>query len=320
MRLLVILLVPFALGAQQVRTVSPATPEQLIDARRFDEAKAAIDTLFAGDRNNVNALYYIGRLEYARGNSGKAVDWFEKAVQRNDNSALYHTWLGNALGSEAQRANKLRQPFLARRVKSEYERAVALDPTSIDAREGLVSFYSIAPGIMGGDMNKAREQANAIVKLDPIRGNFQLARVAERAKDLAAAESAYKSVITAAPDSSIGYYGLASFYRNQSRWDDAFSTYDQLMKLKPDEMPVHLTWAGTAAQSGKNLERGEREAKFYIENAKDAPPANLSNVHWRLGQIYEQTARRDLARAEYTEALRINPENQNAKRSLDALK
>jgi tetratricopeptide (TPR) repeat protein len=197
---------------------------------------------------------------------------------------------------------------------------VTLDPKSIDAREGLVGFYSIAPGFMGGSMEKAREQANEIVKLNPIRGSFQLARVAERSKDLAGAETAYKSVITVAPDSAIGYYGLAGFYRNQSRWDEAFAIYDQLMKLKPDEMPVHLTWAGTAAQSGTNLERGEREAKFYLQHAKDAPPANMSNAHWRLGQIYEKTSRRDLAKAEYSEALKVNPQNQNAKKSLEALK
>jgi tetratricopeptide (TPR) repeat protein len=319
MRLAVFLLaIPFAISAQA--PLPPSSPEQLIDARRFDEAKVAIQALLARDNNDPNALFYMGRLEYAQGNSGRAVDWFEKAVRRNDNSALYHTWLGNALGDEAQRANKLRQPFLARRVKSEYERAVALDPKSIDAREGLVSFYSIAPGFMGGSMDRAREQANEIVKLNPIRGTFQLARVAERSKDLAAAEAAYKSVITVAPDSAIGYYGLSGFYRNQSRWAEAFATYDQLMKLKPDEMPVHLTWAGTAAQSGTNLERGEREAKFYLEQAKDAPQANMSNAHWRLGQIYEKTWRRDLAKAEYAEALKLNPRNQNAKRSLESVK
>jgi tetratricopeptide (TPR) repeat protein len=313
-----LLAISFGLGAQA--PLPPTSPEQLIDARRFDEAKAAIQTMLAKDKNDPSALFYMGRLEYAQGHSGQAVDWFEKAVKRNESNSLYHTWLGNALGDEAQKASKLRQPFLARRVKSEYERAVALDPKSIDAREGLVDFYSIAPGFMGGSMDKAREQANEIVKLDPIRGNFRLARVAERSKDLPAAEVAYKSVITAAPDSAIGYYGLASFYRNQSRWDEAFATYDQLMKLKPDEMPVHLTWAGTAAQSGLQLERGEREVKLYLEQAKDAPLANMSNAHWRLGQIYEKTSRRELAKAEYTEALKLNPQNQNAKKSLDALK
>ncbi|HEU4993419.1 MAG TPA: tetratricopeptide repeat protein [Gemmatimonadaceae bacterium] len=317
-RLAVLLALPLALAAQQPQ--SALTTEQLINLRRFEEAKAAIDAMLGRNKEDAHAMFLMGRLLYADGNSGQAVDWFEKAVKRDEPNATYHTWLGNALGDEAQKASKIRQPFLARRVKSEFERAVQLDSTLVDPREGLVGFYSMAPGFMGGSMEKAREQANAITKLNPIRGHLQLARVAERTKDSVTAEREYKAVVTTYPDSTVGYYSLGNFYRTQRRWTEAFATFELLMKAKPDELAVHLTWAGTAAQSGTNLERGEREAKYYLENAKDSPAANVSNAHWRLGQIYEQTGRKELARTEYTEALKLNPRNQNAKKSLDALK
>src|SRR5262245_21128755 len=135
--------------------------------------------MLAANKEDPRAMFLMGRLAYAQGRSGDAVDWFEKALKRDDANAMYHTWLGNALGDEAQKANKLRQPFLARRVKSEFERAVALDSLLIEPREGLVGFYSMAPGFMGGSMDKAREQANAVARLNPIRGHQQLARVAE---------------------------------------------------------------------------------------------------------------------------------------------
>src|SRR5438552_4337711 len=203
MRSLALLLVfPGLLSAQ----VAPAatTPEALINARRFDEARTTIDAMLAREKHDANALYYMGRLAYAQGNSGQAVDWFEKAVERNERSAVYHNWLGNALGDEAQKANKLRQPMLARRVKREFERAVELDPTLIAPREGLVTFYSVAPGIMGGSMDKAREQANEILKLSSLRGHWQLAQLAERQKDTVAAEHEYKTAVSAAPDSAAG--------------------------------------------------------------------------------------------------------------------
>jgi tetratricopeptide (TPR) repeat protein len=318
---ILLLAIPLALAAQGPQPQQSLTGEQLFQSRRYDEAKAVFQTHLARDRNNASALYYMGRIAAAQDKSGEAVDWFEKAVRLNDNNAVYHFWLGNSLGDEAQKASKFRQPFLARRVKSEFERAVQLDPKLIDAREGLVGFYSIAPGIMGGSMDRAREQANEIVKLNPMRGHVQLATLAERQKDAAAAEREYKAVIATEPDSVNGYYLLGSFYRRQKRWDDSWATYEHLMKLKPDEITVHLTWGGTAAESGKNLERGERELKFYFVNApKDTPPGNLSNAHWRLGQIYEQTARKELARSEYSEALKLNPRNSNAKRALEALK
>jgi tetratricopeptide (TPR) repeat protein len=317
---ILLLAIPLVLAAQAPQPQPALSGEQLFESRRYDEAKAAFQAQLARNRNDTKALYYMGRIEYAQGNSGKAVDWFEKAVKRDERSSEIHTWLGNALGDEAQKASKFRQPFLARRVKSEYERAVELDPKSIDAREGLVGFYSIAPGFMGGDMEKARAQAAEIAKLNPIRGHLQTGRVAERAKDSVTAEREYNALIASYPDSVIGYNALAVYYRAHSRWDDSFATHERLMAKRPDDLPVHLSWAGTSAMSGKNLERGEREAKFYLANAKDAPQSSLSSAHWRLGMIYEKTARKEMARAEYKEAIRLWPSNQNAKRSLEALK
>lgn len=316
-----ILAFPLALFAQAPQPQPSLTGEQLFESGRYDEAKAVFQAQLARDKNNANALYFMGRVAAAQNNSSEAVDWLEKAVKRNAHSALYHLWLGNSLGDETQKAGKLRQPFLARRVKAEFERAIELDPTLIDAREGLVSFYSMAPGFMGGSMDKAREQANEIVKLNSVRGHLQLATLADRQKDPAAAEREFKAAVAAAPDSVNSYYLLGAFYRRQKRYDDSWATYERLMKLKPDEITVHLSWGGTAAESGQNLERGEREIKFYLVNApKDAPVGNISNAHWRLGQIYEQTARKEQARSEYSEALKLNPRNQNAKRSLEALK
>jgi tetratricopeptide (TPR) repeat protein len=313
MRLAVLLAIPTLLAAQ--------TPEQLFEQRKLDEARSAFQALLAKDKNDANALYYMGRIADAQDKSSEAVGWFEKAVKLNDGSALYHFWLGAALGDEAQKASKFRQPFLARRVKNQFERAVQLDPKMIEPRDGLVDFYSIAPGIMGGSMDAAKEQASELLRLDVIRGNLALGRIAQRQKDVAAEEAAYKAIITALPDTTQGYYSLGAFYRRQTRWADAFATYEQLMKVKPDEVTARVGWGITAAQSGTNLDRGERELKFFLANIPTAAATQtVAAAHFRLGQIYERTARKDLARAEYTEALRINPQLADAKKALDALK
>lgn len=317
--LLLLLALPALLAAQIPQ--SAPTPEQLFASGQLDEARAAYQAILARDRNEANALYYMGRIAEAQNRPKEAVEWFEKAVKQNDQSALYHTWLGNALGTVAQSATKLKQPFLARRVKSEFERAVQLDPTMWQARNGLIDFYSVAPGVMGGSMEKAKEQAAELLQLHPMRGQLALARIAERQKDSTAALAAYRAAVDAAPDSAPGYYALASWYRRQSRWDDAFATYERLMERKPDEVTAHATWGIVAAISGKQLERGERELKYWLANApKDASAQSYSNVHFRLGQIYAQTARPDLARGQYEEAIRRNPENKPAKEALAALK
>jgi tetratricopeptide (TPR) repeat protein len=312
-------LLPALLYAQSTARL---TPDQLIDAGRFVEAKGTVHALLSKNSRDPNAVFLMGRLARAEEDAAGAVAWFEKAVQLDERNARYHTWLGNALGDERyfSSTSKLRQPFLARRVKSELERAVELDPAEIDAREGLVGFYMNAPRLLGGSMVKARGQAVEIGKLDPVRGHLQFARIAERSKDTSTAEVEYKAAIAAAPARTQAYYELGTYYRGRGEWMNAFEVYERLMILQPAELTVHLTWAGTSAQSGKNLERGEREVKLFLASAPaEAPIANVSNAHWRLGQIYEQTGRRELAANEYLLAIAMNNKS-NAKRSLEALR
>jgi len=310
---------PLSLLAQSSATA--VTPEKLFELRRFDEARAAFEGILAKDKNDANALFYLGRIAEAQGKSGDAVDWYEKAVKRDDKNALYHFYLGSAVGTEAQKANKLRQPFLARRVKSEFERSVQLDPNLIDPRFGLVDFYSIAPGIMGGSMDKAREQAAEIGKLNAMRGHEANARIANRVKDTITVEKEWRAAITVAPDSARGYSGLATFYRGRGRYDEAAAVYDEWMKARPNDATPHANWGIVAVLAGKNLERAERELKYWFEHyPKDTPPAVVSGIHFRLAQLYEKQSRKDLARAEYEEAVKLNPDNQDAKKALAALK
>ena len=313
--LLSLVLFPVALSAQG------STPAELFAARKLDEAKAAYQAILAKDRYNADALFHMGRIADIQEKSGEAVDWYEKAVKQDDGNALYHFWLGSALGDEAQKASKIRQPFLARRVKAEFERAVALDPKMLDARFGLVDFYSIAPGIMGGSMDKAREQAAEIGKLNTMRGHMARARIALREKNDSAAFAAYEAAIATAPDSTPAYYSLSSLYRSRTRWADALHVMDRLIKARPNEAPAHAWYGIISANGGIEMERGERELKWYLANpVPNDSPRSTANVHFRLGTIYEKTGRKEDARAAYNEALRILPDHAEAKKALANLK
>src|SRR4051812_21188376 len=135
-----------------------AAVQKLIDDRKYDEARADVQVaLKKNDKDDVS-LNCMGRVYAAQDKAGDAQKWFEKAIDANDKVAAHHLWLGNAIGEQAQTASKFKQPFMAKRIKSEFEKAVALDPNLVDARHGLIQFYSQAPGFMGGSMDKAKEQ------------------------------------------------------------------------------------------------------------------------------------------------------------------
>jgi tetratricopeptide (TPR) repeat protein len=299
----------------------PASIQKLATDQKYDEARAAAQALIKTNASDDAALHCMGRLYLAERKSGDAVDWFEKAVKANDNNALHHFYLGNALGDEAQKANKLRQPMLARRVKAEFERAVALDPNLVEAHEGLMQYYLQAPGFMGGSQEKAKEQAATILRLNPLRGHFALANIADRNKDLVTVEAELKAAITAAPDSVTAWFSLGAFYQNQKKWTEAFALYDRMIKEQPGETLAHFQYGRVAALSGENMERGERELRYWLSSAPSAAPiVTQSGAHMRIAMIYERQGKKDAARTEYQTALSLNPKNSDAKKMLDALK
>jgi Tfp pilus assembly protein PilF len=315
-----VLIVCVAIAAPASAQCSSSTGT-LITQLKYDEARAEAQALLKKNASDDAAMECMGSVFMAEGKSGSAVDWYEKAIKVNDTDARHHLLLGQALGTEAQHANTLRQPFLAKRVKSEFERTVALDPSLIDGHDGLLQFYLQAPGFMGGSLDKAKEQATAIGRLNALQGHYAMTMIAVHEQDFPRAERELQTAIAEAPDSLAAQYSLGSLYQNERKWSNAFDLYDRMITERPSEVMPHFWYGRAAAVSGENTDRGERELKYWLANSpKNAPVVTQSGAHMRLGMIYERQGKKDIARSEYQTALSINPKNTEAKKMLDALK
>jgi tetratricopeptide (TPR) repeat protein len=313
----IVLVLSTVLPAGEVHAQCAPPVQRLVTERKFDEARTEIQAQLKRAPNDDAAMDCFGRILTEQGQAGDAVDWLETAIKANGRSAEHHLALGHALRIQAQDAGSLRQPFLARRMKSEYEQAVALDPNLVDARHWLLTFYANAPGMMGGSLASAREQAAAILKLDPVRGHVDYAAIAEQEKDFAGAEKELLAAIAAAPNSATPYEATGSFYRRRERWADAIAIYEKLLKAKPDAVNAHLSLGRIYVTALKDDTRGEKEVRLWLANQpKDASPINISNAHYCLGLVHEHGGRRDQARAEYQAALAANPKHDDAKKAL----
>jgi tetratricopeptide (TPR) repeat protein len=86
-------------------------------------------------------------------------------------------------------------------------------------------------------------------------------------------------------------------------------------------MRAHYQIGRAAALSGKQLDRGEQSLKLWIAKPPDDALTTMrSGAHYRLGMVYEKQGKRELARAAYEEAIRINPRNEDARKALEKLK
>jgi tetratricopeptide (TPR) repeat protein len=309
--------------ATSVRAADPPAVEEgvrLFREGRFEEARAALTPAADAKPAHATAVFYLGRIAFARDESKEAERRFEAAVALDERSSTYHMWLGRAYGSQAQRAGKLSQIGLAKKTKAEFERASALDPDNLDAREDLMQYYLQAPGMVGGSVAKAKVEAAEIQKRDPLRGALAYASVAQDQKDFAEAEREYRSAVASFPDSLNARYALGSFFTRRERYDEAFAVFDSVLAARPDELIALYLIGRTGAISGQRLDRAEQALKDFLAAPPRPNSPRPAGAHWRLGMIYEQQGRKDLAAEEYRKSLAIDPGFAEAKKSLAKLK
>ena len=120
----------------------------------------------------------------------------ERATELAPDNALYHLWLGRIYGEKADHTSFIHAVGLAKKVRTEFERAVEFDPNNYEVRTDLAEFYVEAPGIVGGGKDKARAQADKLASLNPAMADWVKARLAEKNKDEAAAEREYQAAVS----------------------------------------------------------------------------------------------------------------------------
>ena len=237
---------------------------RLFEAHRHAEARPLLEAAVREDPSDPRAAFYLGRLFLADGDSDRAVEWIEKAVSLDAGRAEYHLWLARACGAKALAASVLKKGPLARRVKREFERASALDPDNLEARFGLIEFYLRAPGVLGGSVPKAREQAAQVGKRDPLQGHRAAGRIAEYEKRFDAALEEYSAAVREFPGETEPIYWLGSFFERRGDLASAFDTYEKLLEREPEEIADCYRIGKVAASSGDRLERGVECLKRYL--------------------------------------------------------
>lgn len=294
------------------------TAQQQFEAGKYS---AAIDTLRAAAAQNPSSAetyYWLGRSYYELHDPDNAVANAEKSVALDPKNSVYHDWLGRAYGDKADRDRSF---SLAKKVKKEFEQAVALDPSNILARRDLQQYCTDAPWIVGGSKDEALDQVNAIAAIDPIHG--ALARAAYdrnvlKKPDLAEAE--YRKVLAAKPGDPDAYFEIADFYLSQAKTSDLQAVIEAAAQLNPSQ-PRLSYYRGVAGVLGSiDLTSAEQNLKAYIALAPDRSdwPSHATARLW-LGKLYEMQGKPGPAAEQYRAALQLNPKLKEASDRLQKL-
>ena len=345
-----------AKGVASILAADNDSPESLIEAEHWKRARELIEPRLKANPNDLQPLYIMARYKEAAGDFEGALALTEKLLALDSKNADYHCLLAYVYGRQAVRAGILRKLGLARRIKKEAETAIRLKPDHVEARLILIEYYRLAPGIVGGDKNKARALAAEVVKLDPVRGYISQAGIAHQEDKTTLMEELYNKAVEANPQSyhamitlarsySYGRHGnielvqkyasealrldpgraaayslLAQSFARQERWQDLDGILDQAEKNVPDNLNPYFQAGRFVYQQGKDFARAEGYFRKYLTQEPEPTSASHAQAYWRLGQTLERLDRQTEALEAIKTALKLDPGLESAKKDLKRLR
>jgi cytochrome c-type biogenesis protein CcmH/NrfG len=279
------------------------SPAKLLAAGRVDDAILTLQNRITAAPNDAESQNLLCRAYLALTNWDASVAACQKAVALEPENGEYHLWLGRAYGEKADHSSFFSATGLAKKVRSEFEAAVRLDPSNVEARADLADFYVEAPGIMGGGVNKAANQAQQLAALDPAQAHLVRAQIAEKDNDQAAAEREFRAAIQASGGKPGTWMDLAQFYRRTNRFDEMQAAIQQATAAQKNQH-VLLAAAEVLIQTQRDLPAAAELLRRYLasETVEDAP---AFKAHYLLGSLLERQGNTQAAAQEYRNALSL---------------
>lgn len=284
-----------------------STGLRLIESRKFSAAQSFFEKEVRKNKKDADAHYYLSVALMRQQQYDDAEDAIDNAIDLNSTAASYHLLRGQILGLKARDANVISQGFLAPKIKNAFLRASELDPGSIEARQALFNYYIIAPGIMGGSQEKALEQANTIVSLDPVRGHLLLSNFYLRAKsDTALAEQHIRKAIDAAPNSGAGYKQLGYLLMNRNRFAEAYGQMQKYIDREPDNADAYDSYADVLKAEKKYDQAIE---KYHVALSVDK---TYSASVYSIAECYELKGMKTKAKETYQWYVTLEPQGRRS--------
>lgn len=305
-------LLGLALAASVIAEPAKAGPAQeglaavnaALQAGQADRALALLQSLPAtAEAHNLRCrvLFTLEQFDAAKSDC-------EQAVNLDGQNSDYHLWLGRTLGELADRVSFLNAYGLAKRARSEFEQAVQLNPRSAEALADLGEFYSSAPGVVGGGMDKAGKVASQLDHIDPARAHELRSGMARENKDMATAELEMKAAIAASSHPAFQWMRLASLYRKLKRYDEMESAVQSGLNAAqrdPHAGVALFNGASVLIRANRNSPLAIKMLEAYLASPTNTEEAPAFTARVWLARLKAQAGDTEGARRERAAALSL---------------
>lgn len=272
-----------------------------------DGSCAAFEARLEEEPDDKWAHYELARTYFYLRMMKKAVKSVDRAIELAPDIAEFHYLAGliRTYHGMLKMKNPLRWPsvpFTFSRSISEYERAVACDPSWSGARLRIVEAANI-PWYMGGSRKKAGRQIEALDKTDPVYAAIaQCRRIngQEREKRIAI----YEALIPEHGNDPALNRHLGLEYCALGDYDKGLPLITAAIEANPSQAEALLV-IGKARGAGRDFNRAAAGAEQYL--AMDTPAPLRAYACGQMGVICNRREKPDEAKTWFSRAREIDP-------------
>ncbi|MCM8779951.1 MAG: TRAP transporter TatT component family protein, partial [Candidatus Omnitrophica bacterium] len=158
---------------------------------KFSAAEKIFQDILKQDPMYIPALVGVCYIRYHEDKLKEALDMAKKLLDRPDidkqDKAIVHMLIGSINARKASKGGFFSKIAYGTKIKVYFQKAVDLAPELSEVHLGLGTFYLKAPGIAGGNIDKAIQELEKAVELTPdfATANARLAQAYKKKGDLA---------------------------------------------------------------------------------------------------------------------------------------
>jgi tetratricopeptide (TPR) repeat protein len=258
-------------------------------------AEPILQNWIAGHPSDARALFDLGYAADAQGRSQDAVGLYRRAVAANPSSFEAQISLGLLLARTGQPSE----------AKPALEAATRLDAGAVGPTAKARAWRALARIAMETEPIDAQQASIDLIealKLSPEtpEDTLMAARLAEMNSDNAGAETAYRRLLQARPNSPDAVAGLAHLLISQKKYADAEAILDPAVKAAPEDAALTAQLAAVLVAQDKTDALPLLET-FHASHPKDAAITRM------LAQVDSDAGEAGKADALYTSLLAANP-------------
>lgn len=308
MRFVVAMVLTAATGSMAFAGDYETLKEPADDVARTEKALLTQVKAMGGlDTKAELASFYINIGEWKK--AGKIIEPVLREAPADQRFQRLRTDMAQVRFSQASAFGKL---GAGKAMRKGCEADLALDQDDVDALFCVARYYAMAPGIAGGDMQKAQEIVERLKDLD-LATHYRLVAELEGGEDWDLALDALRRGVALGGDAELLRQAFIMFAVRRE-WPDATAAAQKLREEFPDDQ-LGLFYTGMLAVDGDgDLDQGEDALLAFLTKPTFFKGTDYrSGAHRRLAEIYRRRGQTDLALKAAKRALELNAKNDLAK-------